>query len=130
MKDCVMRKILIVLALIVTAGFFACSDLPSDMDVKNVGINSSDNGTGSIAVLQPQTLTSYVSGDNITVYLENYIFDKKGTVADYLNGCLSSKTVTLYVKCIKRKVKFLGAKGFLNATESALIIAWAEAQLV
>ncbi|MDA3843066.1 MAG: hypothetical protein PF588_01695 [Candidatus Kapabacteria bacterium] len=128
-----MRKILIVLAIVVTAGFFACSDLPSDINTKDVEIVSSDNGTGSIAMLQPQYLYTYLDGDPLggdpfEVKLENTTWDRKGTLADYLNDCLTAKTFERYVKCIKRKVKFLVSKDYLNASESTLIITWVDNQ--
>ena len=120
-----MRKILIVLALVVTAGFFACSDLPSDMDMKNVERVVDES-------LPTITLYSYSGGDN---FFSNdattgtiKIHKKETTVSDFLNKCLKYKKYKKYKRCMKRKVRKLIKKGYITAETGAEIIAWAKAQ--
>ena len=126
-----MKKILLILAFVFTAGMFACSELPTDMNTKNVAVSNS--GNGSIALNPQLILISFtgVPGTEFAPGYDDYDYDiKKGvTIADYLNGCLTSKTFAQYVKCIKRKVKGLVSKGIISADLGALILDWAEAQL-
>ncbi|MDA3843067.1 MAG: hypothetical protein PF588_01700 [Candidatus Kapabacteria bacterium] len=128
-----MKKLILVLALVFTAGFFACSELPNDMNSADVEIVSSDNGSGSIAMYPQIILISFSGGSSYAPEsgYDDLDIDKKGTtISSYLNDCLTAGTLDLYVKCIKRKVKFLILKGFLTAEEGVLIIQWAEDQPV
>ncbi|MCK5741638.1 MAG: hypothetical protein KAH48_05420 [Chlorobi bacterium] len=124
-----MKKFILVLSLVFTAGFFACSELPTDIISADVEIVSSDKGSGSIAVVPQVNLISYTGGMGFIAAEEETIDPRKGTtISSYLNDCLSAKSLNNYIKCIKRKVKGLISKGFLSAEDGALIVAWAEEQ--